>query len=51
MTPAELDEIKNEAGRDMHAVLDEARASPWPQDRLSYTDVQDTHGQGLVGSA
>ena len=51
MTAAELEEIKDEAGRAMHAVLDEARASPWPEDRHAYTDVQESHGPGLAGSA
>jgi len=51
MTAAELEEIKDEAGRAMGAVLDEARASPWPEDRHAYTDVQDSHGPGLAGSA
>jgi pyruvate dehydrogenase E1 component alpha subunit len=51
MTAKELDGIRNEAARAMRAVLDEARASPWPADGHAYTDVQDTPGQGLVGSA
>ena len=47
MTAAELGDIEDEAGRAMRTVLDEARASPWPEDRHTHTDVQDTHGQGL----
>ena len=51
MTVAELDSIKDAAGDTMRGVLDEARASPWPDLLHVYTDVQDTHGQGLVGDA
>jgi pyruvate dehydrogenase E1 component alpha subunit len=50
MTAAELEDIKDEAGHAMRAVLDQARASPWPEDRHTYTDVQDTRGQGLARS-
>ncbi len=48
MAAVELEDIKKESSRAMRAVLDEARASPWPEDRHTYTDVQDTHGQGLA---
>jgi pyruvate dehydrogenase E1 component alpha subunit len=51
MAAVELEDIKKESRRAMRAVLDEARASPWPEDRHAHTDVQDTHGQGLAGSA
>jgi pyruvate dehydrogenase E1 component alpha subunit len=51
VTPAELDDIKNEAGRAMRTVLDEARASPWPEDHRTHADVQDAHGLGAVGGA
>ena len=47
MTTAELDDIKVQAGLSMGAVLDEARASAWPEDRHAHSDVQDTRGQGL----
>jgi pyruvate dehydrogenase E1 component alpha subunit len=50
MPGAELEHIEGEAGRAMRAVLDEARASPWPEDRHAHSDVQDTPGQGLVRS-
>jgi len=50
MAAAELEDIKKESARAMRAVLDEARASPWPEDRHTHTDVQDTHGQGLAPS-
>ena len=46
-----LEDIKVEARRSMRAVLDEARASPWPEDRQAHLDVQDTPGQGLARSA
>ena len=46
MTPAELEGIRDEAGHAMRAVLEEARVSPWPEDRHAHTQVQDTHGQG-----
>ena len=46
---AELDAIKDAAGRAMGAVLDVARASPWPEDRHAHTDVQDSHhGAGVA---
>lgn len=45
-----LDEIRSEAGRAMRAVLDEARASPWPENGQAYQDVQDTPGPGLSRS-
>jgi TPP-dependent pyruvate/acetoin dehydrogenase alpha subunit len=51
LAPAELDAIKNEAGRAMRTVLDEARASPWPDHRHTHTDVQDAHGPGAVVGA
>jgi pyruvate dehydrogenase E1 component alpha subunit len=57
MTAAELEDIRNEAVHTMGAVLDEARASPWPEDRHAHTDVQDCDrlgqrlGQRLDGSA
>jgi hypothetical protein len=38
-----------ESGLAMRAVLEEARASPWPENRHTHTHVQDTHGQGLPG--
>jgi pyruvate dehydrogenase E1 component alpha subunit len=47
VTTAELEGIRDDAGPAMRTVLDEARASPWPEDRHAHTDVQDTHGQGL----
>ncbi len=43
-----LDEIAREARRAMRAVLDEARATPWPEDRQVHLDVQDTLGPGLA---
>jgi len=43
-----LEDIKNEADRSMTAVLEEARASSWPDLRHVFTDVQDTPGQGLT---
>ncbi len=49
MAASELEDINDEAGHAMRAVLDEARASPWPEDRHAHTHVQDTHGQGLPG--
>jgi TPP-dependent pyruvate/acetoin dehydrogenase alpha subunit len=51
MQAAELEDIMDESVRSMRAVLDEARASPWPEDRQTHVDVQDTPGQGLPGSA
>ncbi len=51
MAAAELDSIKNAAGHSMRAVLDEARESSWPDLRQVYTDVQDSHGPGLVRDA
>ncbi len=45
VTAAELEGIRDEAGHAMRTVLDEARASPWPEDRHAHTDVQDSHGQ------
>ena len=52
MPAADLEGVKVEAGREMHGVLDAARASPWPSDRHTHSDVQDTPGQGLpAGSA
>jgi pyruvate dehydrogenase E1 component alpha subunit len=51
MQAAELEDIMDESVRSMRAVLDEARASPWPEDRQTHVDVQDTPGQGLAGSA
>jgi len=51
LASAELERIKREADQAMGAVLDEARASPWPEDRHAHTDVQNTHGQGLARSA
>lgn len=48
---AELDAIRDEAAREMRAVLDEARASAWPENGHTHTDVQDTPGPGLVRSA
>jgi pyruvate dehydrogenase E1 component alpha subunit len=49
MERAELDAIKDAAGRAMGAVLDVARASPWPEDRHAHTDVQDSHhGAGVA---
>jgi acetoin:2,6-dichlorophenolindophenol oxidoreductase subunit alpha len=51
LASAELERIKQEADQTMGAVLDEARASPWPEDRHAHTDVQNTHGQGLARSA
>ena len=45
-----LEAIKTEARQHMRAVLDEARASPWPEDRQAHLDVQDTPGQGLAWS-
>lgn len=51
LSPAELEAIKSDAGRAMRAVLDEARASPWPEDWHSHTEVQDAHGLGPVRSA
>jgi pyruvate dehydrogenase E1 component alpha subunit len=44
---ADLDGVKVEAAREMHGVLDAARASPWPDGRHTHSDVQDTPGQGL----
>ncbi len=49
MAASELENMNDEAGQAMRAVLDEARASPWPEDRHTHTHVQDTHGQGLPG--
>jgi pyruvate dehydrogenase E1 component alpha subunit len=51
MTPAELHDMKAEAGRAMRAVLDEARATPWPEDHHTHTDVQDAQGRGALWSA
>lgn len=48
MAPAELDAIKDEAACAMGALLDEARASPWPADRHTYADVQDADGRGTA---
>ena len=49
MEASELEDMNTEAGHAMRAVLDQARASPWPEDRHAHTHVQDTHGQGLPG--
>jgi pyruvate dehydrogenase E1 component alpha subunit len=46
MAAAELEDIRNEAAHAMSTVLDEARASPWPEDRHAHTDVQDSNGPG-----
>jgi pyruvate dehydrogenase E1 component alpha subunit len=51
MTTTALDDINSDAHRAMAAVLDEARASNWPDLRQVFTDVQDTHGQGLTRSS
>ena len=51
MTATELEGIKEQADREMRAVLDEARATPWPDGRHSHTDVQDSEGQGLTRNA
>jgi TPP-dependent pyruvate/acetoin dehydrogenase alpha subunit len=50
MPSAELEAIRSDAANAMRAVLDEARASPWPEDRHSHTDVQDAHGLVMPGS-
>jgi pyruvate dehydrogenase E1 component alpha subunit len=47
MSAADLEQVKTEAGLEMHEVLDAARTSPWPEDRHTHSDVQDTPGQGL----
>jgi len=51
MTTTALEDINSDAHRAMAAVLDEARASNWPDLRQVFTDVQDTHGQGLTRSS
>lgn len=43
-----LDVCMREAAAAMRAVLDEARASPWPDDAHACEDVQDTPGPGLT---
>jgi hypothetical protein len=42
MRPEELEAIRTDAGADMRAVLDEARATPWPEQHHAHTDVQDS---------
>ena len=42
-----LDVCMREAAAAMRAVLDEARASPWPDDAHACEDVQATPGPGL----
>jgi TPP-dependent pyruvate/acetoin dehydrogenase alpha subunit len=49
MAASELEDMNDEAGHARRAVRDEARASPWPEDRHTHTHVQDTHGPGLLG--
>lgn len=47
--PAEVIEaVPTEAAREMGAVLDQARESPWPPDAHTHADVQDTPGPGLA---
>jgi len=41
-----LDEVMHEATAAMRTVLDEARASAWPEDAHAYHDVQDARGAG-----
>ena len=50
MSQEALEAIKADARQRMRAVLDEARASPWPEDAQAHLDVQDTPGQGLARS-
>jgi pyruvate dehydrogenase E1 component alpha subunit len=45
---AELDAIRDAAHGEMRAVLDEARATPWPAEHRAYDDVQDARGPGLA---
>ena len=45
---AELAGVKAEADAEMRAVLDAAKASPWPPDHHTHADVQDTPGPGLA---
>ena len=42
-----LERIRQDARQEMAALLDEARAAPWPDDERAFADVQDARGPGL----